>query len=463
MSTDRPPPQRDQRNGDHLGRTVEVVPLPTPHRFAAGDDLVAALLSACEHAGVSLRDGDVVCVASKVVSLVEDATEPMASDLDVRTGRQQVARRLAAEVVADAPWVLITRTQQGFVAANGGLDASNVSSPDADGPVLLRLPDDPDASARRLRDGVATAAGAEIGVVVTDTFGRPWRTGQTEVALGVAGTPALRDERGGTDLDGRPLEVTVAAVADEIAAAADLVRTKGSGTPFVLLRGVSGGAAGTGQDLVRPPHEDLFRHGGPTATLAAVTARRTVRRFADTPVPAPVLHAAVAAAATAPAPHHTRPWRFLRLTDVTRARLLDAMAARWREDLGADDLPQERIEARIARSDAVLRVAPELLIPFVTLDGAHRYPDDRRRGAERDLFVLSGGAALQNLQIALAGHGFGAAWISSTVFCPDTVRSTLDLPGTWQPLGAVAVGAPHPALTLRDRPTPNITELLLEH
>lgn len=465
MTADRTRPARARHDADApIEGALQVVPLPTPHRFAAGDDLVAALVAAGAQAGVTLRDGDVVCVASKVVSLVEDATEPVTPDLDVRSARQQVARRLAAEVVADAPWVLITRTHHGFVAANGGLDASNVSS--GDGPALLRLPDDPDASARRLRGGLAAACGADVGVVVTDTFGRPWRTGQTEVALGVAGTPVLRDERGGTDLDGRPLEVTVAAVADEIAAAADLVRTKGSGTPFVLLRGLTpggtGGSAGTGQDLVRPAHEDLFRHGGPTASVAAVTARRTVRRFADTPVPPPVLDAAVAAAATAPAPHHTRPWRFLRLTDATRTRLLDAMAVRWRDDLGGDDLAHDRIEARIAHSDAVLRVAPELLIPFVTLDGAHRYPDDRRAGAERDLFVLSGGAALQNLQIALAGHGFGAAWISSTVFCPDTVRSTLELPATWQPLGAVAVGAPHPDLTLRDRPPPDIAELLLE-
>jgi coenzyme F420-0:L-glutamate ligase / coenzyme F420-1:gamma-L-glutamate ligase len=416
--------------------TVQVTPLPTARRLTAEDDLTSTLLEAAGAAGVTLADGDVVCVASKVVSLVEGATVPLPAG-DERAARRGVARERAARIVADAPWVLITQTPHGFVCANGGVDASNV-----DEDVLLLLPEDPDASAARLRAEVAERTGARIGVIVTDTFGRPWRNGQTEVALGVAGVPALRDERGGTDLHGRLLEVTEAAVADEMAAAADLVRTKASGTPFVLLRGGLPTGEGTGRDLIRPAEDDLFRAGGPTASVEAVARRRTVRSFAPDEVDPEVLRAAVAAAATAPAPHHTRPWRFLRLTPATRQRLLDDMAETWRRDLAADGLPTERIERRIARSDAVLREAPELLVPFVVLDGAHHYPDDRRRVAERDLFVLSGGAALQNLQVVLAGHGLGAAWISSTAFCPETVRASLDLDEDWVPIGMVAVGRP---------------------
>lgn len=414
---------------------LQVLPLPATRRIEMGDDVAAALLDAAAHAGVALADGDVLCVASKVVSLAEEAVvSPPAGD--PRAARRRVARQQAARVVADAPWVLITQTAHGFVCANGGVDASNVGEE-----VLLLLPRDPDASAARLREEIAARAGVDVGVVVTDTFGRPWRQGQTEVALGLAGVPALRDERGDTDLHGRVLEVTEAAVADELASAADLVRDKASGTPFVLVRGaLPRGPAGTGRDLIRPAEDDLFRAGGPTASAEAVARRRTVRSFAPGEVDPEALRAAVVAAATAPAPHHTRPWRFLRLTRDTRHRLLDAMAQRWRTDLAGDGLPAERIERRIARSDAVLRDAPELLVPFVVLDGAHHYPDERRRVAERDLFVLSGGAALQNLQVVLAGHGLGAAWISSTAFCPETVREVLDLDDDWVPLGMVAVG-----------------------
>lgn len=418
---------------------VEVVPVPTAHRFQPGDDLATLLLEAVADRGLTLRDGDVACIASKVVSLAEGAVVALPPG-DPRQARRTLARHHAAEVVAEAPWVLITRTSQGYVAANGGIDASNVGDRAA-----LLLPQDPDASAAAVRAAVLAATGRRIGVVVTDTFGRPWRRGQTEVALGVAGLPALRDERGGVDLDGRALEVTEAALADEVAAAADLVRRKDSGTPFVLLRGLdtTGSPEGTGADLLRPREEDLFAVGGPTAAEHAVARRRTVRRFDPTvAVPDHVLTAAVTAAATAPAPHGTRPWRFLRLTDTTRHRLLDAMASRWRADLAGDGTSEEVIERRLARSDAVLRSAPVLLLPGVHLEDAHAYPDARRQRAERDLFVLSGGAALQNLQVVLAAHGVGAAWISSTAFCSDTVRSVLALPADWEPLGMLAIGAP---------------------
>lgn len=436
---------------------LQVIALPTSHRFGAGDDLAHHLLEAAETAGVALSDGDVVCVASKVVSLVEGRSVPLPAGHrdDPRAARRALAREHAAEIVADSPAVLVVRTPHGFVAANGGIDASNL----ADGGALL-LPSDPDASAAGLRAALAERAGVDVGVVVTDTFGRPWRVGQTDVALGVAGAPALRDERGRTDLDGRPLEVTEVAVADQVAGAADLIRHKASGTPFVVVRGLAPGPHGTGADLVRDPAEDLFPAGGPTAAERAVAARRTIRSFGPDPVPEEALSAAVAAAATAPAPHHTRPWRFLRLTAATRTRLLDAMARQWREDLRGDGTDEAVIARRLARSDRVLRDAPELLVPFVVLDGAHHYPDERRTTAERDLFLLSGGAALANLQVVLAAHGLGAAWISSTVFCAPTVREVLDLGSNWEPLGMIAIGRPTEAP--RPRPALDASTLLLE-
>lgn len=435
---------------------LEVVALPTPHRFAAGDDVAAVLLASAASTGVTLADGDVVAVASKVVALAEDRLVRLPPG-DPQDARRALARSRAARVVADAPWVTITRSTLGHVAANDGIDASNVP----DGHALL-LPVDPDASAAAIRDAIRDRTGLDVGVLVTDTFGRPWRMGQTDVALGAAGVAVLRDERGGNDLDGRPLEVTVGAVADELAGAADLVRGKADGAPFVLLRGPGLVGTGTGGDLVRPADEDLFRWGGALAVTEGIAARRTIRSFADTPVPDAVLEAAVHAAVTAPAPHHTRPWRVLRLTADTRRRLLDDMRARWRADLAADGTPDDVVERRVARSDAVLAEAPELLAPFVALDGAHHYPDDRRATAERDMFLLTGGAALGNLQVALAAHGVGAAWISSTIFCPDTVRACLALPDDWLPLGLLAVGWPAPDLQLRPRPPIDLAGVLEE-
>lgn len=414
---------------------ITIIALPATHRIDQHTDLAGAIGDAAERAGVDVRDGDVICVASKVVAIVEGQLVATGSH---KQDRRALAREQAAEVVADTPQALITRTSHGFVSANGGIDASNVP----DGYALL-LPDDPDASALQLREQLRQLTGADVAVVVTDTFGRPWRLGQTDVALGIAGMAALRDERGGHDLDRRTLEVTATAIADSVAAAADLVRSKASGTPFVLLRGVARGTAGNGQDLVRPPAEDIFRFGGPSAVEHAVAARRTVRAFDPSRAVAPhILQAAIAAAVTAPAPHHTQPWRFIRLTEPTRARLLDHMADLWRADLAADGLSRERIERRLARSDAVLREAPELLAVFVVTADSHHYSDARRAQAERDLFILSGGAALQNAQVVLAAHGVGAAWISSTAFCAPVVRQQLGVDAAWQPIGMLACGWP---------------------
>lgn len=243
----------------------EVVALPTDVRVGPGDDLAALLVAAAASAGVALRDGDVVCVASKVVSKAEGAAAALPAADDVHTARRMLALGEARRIVAETPWVLVVETRQGFVCANAGIDTSNV----ADGALLL--PEDPDGSATRLRTAIRERAGADVGVVVTDTFGRPWRMGQTDVALGAAGVVVLRDDRGTADLEGRELEVTMIAIGDELAGAADLARRKADGAAFVLVRGLAVAGDGTGHDLVRPAEQDVFRHGGPTAIEHAVS------------------------------------------------------------------------------------------------------------------------------------------------------------------------------------------------
>jgi coenzyme F420-0:L-glutamate ligase/coenzyme F420-1:gamma-L-glutamate ligase len=152
------------------------------------------------------------------------------------------------------------------------------------------------------------------------------------------------------------------------------------------------------------------------------------------------LRRAVGVALTAPAPHHSTPFRFVWVRQK-RAALLDAMAARWRADLEADGRPVDEVARRMRRGD-LLRRAPELLVPFRTGDGMHAYPDEARRAGERTMFTVAGGAAVQSLLVALAAEGLGSCWVGSTIFAPDVVRDVLDLPDDWEPLGAVAVGVP---------------------
>jgi coenzyme F420-0:L-glutamate ligase/coenzyme F420-1:gamma-L-glutamate ligase len=220
---------------------------------------------------IGLADDDVVVVSQKIVSKAEGRVRRLSS---VLPGAE--ARRLAAvlgrepalielvlaesrEVLRAERGVLIVETRQGFVCANAGIDSSNLPEPDT----VCLLPEDPDASARRIRAEIAAAAGVAVGVVVADSFGRAWRLGQAEVAIGCAGLAPLDDWRGHQDAGGRPLEATVIAIADEAAGVADLVRDKDSGVPAAVVRGL--GRFVTAEDgpgaaaLRRPRDEDLFR------------------------------------------------------------------------------------------------------------------------------------------------------------------------------------------------------------
>jgi coenzyme F420-0:L-glutamate ligase / coenzyme F420-1:gamma-L-glutamate ligase len=245
--------------------SVEIVPLEGIPELRDGDDLAGHLAGAATRCADGLRDADVVVVAQKAVSKIEgrvvsledvsasDRARELAGDGDPR--RLEVILRESARVVRSRPPLLIAETRHGFVCASAGVDASNAGGPGT----LVLLPLDPDASAARLRTGLREQTGADVGVIVSDSFGRAWRQGTTDVALGVAGLSPLLDLRGTVDGVGYELHATQIAVADELAGAAELVLGKTAGIPAAVIRGLDLRGDGTGRDLVMPPERDLFR------------------------------------------------------------------------------------------------------------------------------------------------------------------------------------------------------------
>lgn len=417
------------------GGAYTVIPVTGLGEVGTGDDLVDLIGSAAD-----LADGDIVVVTSKIVSKSEGR---------VRTGvdRDDVIDDETVRVVSQ--WTtprgrtVIAQTRHGFVMAAAGVDASNV----ANGSVVL-LPEDPDGSARALRAGLRDRFGVSVGVVLSDTAGRPWRDGVVDFAVGTAGVVVRDDYRGRADAYGNDLGVTVVAVADELAAATELVRAKLDGVPVAVVRGLSrfvteddgpGVAA-----LIRPADEDRFRLGTPEAQREVIFARRDVEDFSGAPVPDDALDRADAAADAAlrsitftmpsDTTTGTQAWsdvakpgtavpRFVRVTEAAlRIRVLDAIAAAWAEHLRADGMTEAEIADRLAEDDA-MRHAPCLVLPC--------------RPPEVGEFAV--GTATQNYLISLTADGYETRLLRAPIVRPDTIAAELSL-GGWTPVTALAVG-----------------------
>jgi coenzyme F420-0:L-glutamate ligase / coenzyme F420-1:gamma-L-glutamate ligase len=233
---------------------LTIIPVVGIGEVHTGDELAVLIADAARSQGTPLADGDCLVVTQKVVSKVEGHVVPLDhADLDAR---RELVESQSVRVVRRRGDLVISETQHGFICANAGVDLSNVE----EGYAAL-LPPDPDRSAKHVRDALGARAGVDVAVIVSDTFGRPWRLGLTDVAIGVNGIAAVVDLRDTPDALGRALQVTEVAIADEIASAAELVMGKSAGVPAAIVRGLDRSWFGEGsyRDLVRPAAEDLFR------------------------------------------------------------------------------------------------------------------------------------------------------------------------------------------------------------
>jgi coenzyme F420-0:L-glutamate ligase/coenzyme F420-1:gamma-L-glutamate ligase len=249
-------------------KRLELIGVTGLSGFQAGDSIGDLICRACFNEGIELVDDDVVVVAQKIVSKAEgrvvclDDIQPsarareLAAQLDKEADLVEVILRESRAIVRTGGRALIVETHHGFICANAGVDQSNVGQRQ-----VALLPKNPDASAQQIRKDIERRIGKAPALIISDSFGRPWRVGTVDVAVGVSGLKALKDERGMTDPYGYRLKAAVAAVADEIAAAAELVMGKRSGIPVVIVRGYEiEKEKGSVKELLRPETEDLFRH-----------------------------------------------------------------------------------------------------------------------------------------------------------------------------------------------------------
>jgi coenzyme F420-0:L-glutamate ligase / coenzyme F420-1:gamma-L-glutamate ligase len=390
---------------------IELIPLEGLPEVQPGDDLAAILEPSLVANAAS--DRDVVAITQKVVSKAEGRMVP---------GEDRAAwvERESVDVVARRGDLLITRTRHGFVCANAGVDASNVREG-----FLTLLPEDPDASAERLQKELSARLGlSRLGVVITDTFGRPWREGVVDVAIGCAGLPALVDLRGTLDDRGKELETTLVAFADAVAAASGLVMTKTARVPAALVRGLDGSTGdappGPASALVRRPEDDLFRE----SALVAVSAAQPSEVFGPGDVSREIVENAVGGACAVLPPGD---WLMV---------ALDSAAAR------------RRLFAATGAGDPI-REAPTLIVVCARISA----------GSSEEAILLSAGAAIRGLAVALHAQGIGWSWDPSRPFDTNAARAALSLGEDWRPLGIVAVGRMPEGGASRPRP-PDPTDAL---
>ena len=431
--------------GITAGGGLTVLPLAGLPEVRPGDDLARLLLEAVRAAGLQLADGDVLAVTSKVVAKAEGRLVPLPADPGARErARSEAVAAETVRVVARRGRLVIAETRQGLVGANALVDASN-----AGGDALVLLPRDPDASAARLRAAIEALDGHDVAVVVTDTLGRPWRLGQADVAVGLAGMGALEDWRGRPDGDGRLLEVTEVAVADEVAAAADLVKGKASRVPAALVRGVPRPKGeGRARDLVRPSADDLFRTAATVEDLLALLeGAPDPARFLADPVDPAAVDRAAATAATVPLPGGHR-LRVVPVPAATRSRCTAALSPTRPPGPAFADAPLLFVPCLVPAGAATPAgggaPAPQATPAAGASPAAAAAEGQASQAAEAEPAgeeALAAGGALRTLLLALHVQGIGTAFAPAGPSGP-ALAAALELPDGWTPLGLVAAGRP---------------------
>ncbi len=457
---------------------LEGIPLINP-----GDDISEIILNGLEKNDFSLKNGDIILIAQTIISksigrirnlkdikpsekafsLYEKITpKAKLKDVPIKSPEHIQAILDESNEILKAEHVLITETKQGFVCANAGIDKSNVEGED----YIALLPENSDEISQKIREALKKSTGKDIAVIITDSFGRPFRVGAVGVALGVAGIQSIIDKRGDLDLFGHTLQSTIIGQVDNLASAAQLIMGEADeGLPIVILRGYKFNLTENAsiQQILRERHSDLFRiEKNANNLFKSLKNRRSYKSEFDLKtVDINLIRECIEIARWAPSAHNGQFWRYIIIEkSKIRNSLIDRMNEKLKRDLIKDGKSKEFIKTKIKNRREIFLKSPILILQCLDTRDLEKYADDERENNEFIMGVQSVSASATYFLLALQARNLAACWYCAPLFAKNIVKEVLKLPSSYVPMAFFTIG-----YSLKEQKTPvrkKLSEILFD-
>ena len=446
-----------------INSKISLFGLPKIPKISPEDDIAEIIMNSLKIGNLGLENGDILVIAQSIVSksigaivnldavhVGEEALniykkmEPLILKEGIPKKTPQLIQLILDESkkVIKAEHVLIVETKFGFICANAGIDKSNV---EGENNVTL-LPKDPDVEAEKIRKRLKNLAGKDVAIIISDSFGRPFRRGSIGVAVGISGISALLDMRGERDLYGKTLQSTIVGQVDNLTSAAQLIMGEASeGLPVILIRGYNFKFEenSTIKEIIRPKETDVFRPVEEKELLFRILkSRRSYKLPFSSKIPEiEEIIECIALARWAPSAHNAQQWRYIILNkDKTRENLIFEMNAKLREDLMRDGRSEDFIEQKMKKTRIQFLEAPYLILLCLDESKLELYSDKKRTQNEYVLGVQSIGASAAYFLLALEVNSLAACWYSAPLFAKDVIKDCLNLPDSFSPMAFFTVG-----------------------
>ncbi|TFG00502.1 MAG: coenzyme F420-0:L-glutamate ligase [Promethearchaeota archaeon] len=447
-----------------MSEDVKIIGLKNIPFIKKGDNIAQLIVEGCKKQNISLKDKDIILIAQTIITKslgrikhlenikpsqkafkIHNKVKPLAEQKKIPVKSPELIQAIIDESkkVLKTEHVIITETKQGFICANAGIDKSNIEGTSNIG----LLPKNPDLEAKKIREHLYSLTNKRIGIIITDSFGRPFRNGAVGVALGVSGISPIKDKRGDQDLFGKTLESTIIGQADNLACAAQLIMGEANeGIPVVILRGYNYkfNKKANISSILRNAESDIFREETAQKIDKMLRARRSYKlNFSNQDVKEETIEKCVKLARWAPSAHNSQPWRYTILKKgLIRNNLINSMNEKLRTDLENDGRAEDYIRKKIDKTRTQFLNSPILILLSLDTSDLEKYTDEVRNQNEFILGVQSISASATYFLLALENEGLKACWYCAPLFSRDIVKDILGLPDSFIPMAFFTVGYP---------------------